>query len=148
MMMMIGLGVLLATSLGVLFYINQNLQPARTLLLGSGACAANFLGEYESSTSTPSLNSLGHVCLNECSCSLPHQLQDEAGQDLHRIARKLNVSKIVIAATQEEIGSWTQQLLDCKLNNIEIMDASMVSFSSAIETDQLNAEDKLIQPLG
>lgn len=149
-MIMIGLAVLATTFTVAVYLIAEHLQPSKALLLGSGVNATKLVHDYESSKTetTPHFNIVAHVCTDECGCSLPHGFNFDTNESLLEIAKKSGISTILIAASSTEVRHYTQQLLDCKLAGIKIVDAKSVSFQSAQKTDQFSYLGKMFHPFG
>lgn len=148
MMIFVGLGVgLIAVAMAV-YLLSESLRPPKTLLLGNGILARSLIREYESLSSPASFDILGHVCTGQCDCSLPSNFNLDASQSLRSIAKQLQVSTILIAVTKREAREYTQQILDCKLNGIKILDATMVSLHSEQTGHHFSYLDKIFHPFG
>ena len=123
-------------SIAALLHGQRN-SSENTLVLGSGIKARTLLREVETHSSLAHQKLLGFVSSNNGEDLVPDSLCIRSEEKLQQLISKLQVKTLVIAMEADEAKRWSQQLLDCKLDGVNIVDSSMY---------KLNPGAKRIQP--
>lgn len=105
--------------------------PENTLVLGSGVKAHTLLRAIETHSSMAQQKVLGLVSSNNGEDSVPHHLCIKPEEKLQQLISKLQVKTLVIAMEADDARRWSQQLLDCKLGGVNIVDSSMYKLNPA-----------------
>lgn len=131
MALLIQLSVLLTMLVIGLYLAAQHYKSSNILILGVGSKAAQLQHNLNSDESSKQFNVLGFVKSHISEDSVSPKLRFNSEQNLVELAKRLKTSTIVIAVDQRLSREWTQQLLDCKLSGIKIIDASSLNIQQA-----------------
>lgn len=143
MTVVLEMGILLGLlSIAFVLY-GEQLRSTNTLVLGSGRTAADLLRDIESDSSSRRHNVLGFVNTQGDENLIPADQTLHLESDLLHLARELDAKAIVIAIGKKESGEWAQQLLNCKLNGISLIDATALEYHGKTVDNPLHSEGNL-----
>lgn len=112
------------------------------LILGAGKQAVKLYNEMQNSRAQCHIS--GFVLLEEQDSAIPEELILQSDDSLMRLARKMEISEIVIAQDHPAQKCPMQQLLDCKLAGIELSDQD--SFLERVREEN-NFQEEDFEPL-
>lgn len=125
MTLIIELGVVFGLlSIAAMLHGKRN-YPENTLVLGSGLKARTLLREIETQSSLANQKVLGFISGKNGEDLVPDSLCIKPEAELQQLITSLQVKTLVIAMEPDEARGWSQQLLDCKLGGVNIVDSSM-----------------------
>jgi sugar transferase (PEP-CTERM system associated) len=102
-------------------FVDRQELRRRVLVLGAGY-NANMIKEFESKTSNPSFRVIGFVQMGGDSCRIePHRLC-ALEMPLNEFAAVHDIDEIVVAPDDRRGGLAVDEILDCKMNGLDVVD--------------------------
>jgi sugar transferase (PEP-CTERM system associated) len=102
-------------------FVDRQELRRRVLVLGAGS-NANMIQEFENRTSNPSFSVIGFVKMGGDVCRIePHRLCT-LEMPLSEYANMHDVDEIVVAPDDRRGGLAVDEILDCKMNGLEVVD--------------------------
>lgn len=145
MTLILEMGILLGL-IGVAFKLNgQHFRATNTLILGSGSKAAKLLREIESQTNISGHKVLGFITTGESRNHIPAEYAIQSEEKLIHLATNMKAKAIVVAIDKEEMKDWTQQLLDCKLSGVTLLDPSALESSQKSRINPFQDKGRVLQ---
>lgn len=145
MTLILEMGILLGL-ISIAFMLHgQHFHATNTLVLGSGSKAAKILREMEAQHTIGGHEILGFIKAGDSENLIPSAHTLTAEQKLVHLATDMKAKAIVVALDQEEMKGWTQQLLDCKLEGIKLLDASALEFDSRARINPFQDKGRVLQ---
>jgi sugar transferase (PEP-CTERM system associated) len=119
--LLFALFVSLGIRLGFRRFIDSQRLKRRILVLGVGENARRIL-EYRQKLPQASLNFVGFVPMGEASCQVAPEDFIELEVPLREFVEREDIDEIVVAPDDRRRGLPVDELLDCKMQGIEVVD--------------------------
>ena len=121
--------------------VDGNVFVTRVLILGTGEQAASLMKLTTDPSRRPSFNIKGFISIPSESVNVPEEMVINPNKSLLELARKLRLDEIILAMDDRRKGYPTQELIDCKMAGIRILDP--VTF---LEREQGKVNLKMMNP--
>ena len=144
MTVLIEVGILLGI-VGIAFLLyGEYYRTTNTLVLGSGKAAADLLRDIEAQSTSQRHKVLGFIKTSENYMQIPTESVLQVDFNLLKLATELDVKAIVVAIDRDDVNAWAQQLLDCKLNGITLLEASALEHHRKTVVSPMHNKGNLI----
>ena len=125
----------------------EHYRNSNIIVLGTGKKAEKVLQDLEFNGYPSRYTVLGFVKSHANENSIPSKLRYNTERNLLSLAKGLKASTLVIAVDQRISSEWIQQILDCKLSGITVIDASALTIlakkSGSIFESSLHAPERV-----
>ncbi|BBA34292.1 sugar transferase, PEP-CTERM system associated subfamily [Methylocaldum marinum] len=102
-------------------FVDRQELRRRVLVLGAG-CNANMIQEFENRASNPSFSVIGFVQMGGDVCRIESHRLCNLEMPLNEYANLHDVDEIVVAPDDRRGGLAVDEILDCKMNGLEVVD--------------------------